>query len=74
MKKAYVTPLAYFESYQVSSNIGGSCAPDHKLNHGPDSCTYKEGGIVYFMENVCELPADDVDMCYQASANPFFTS
>ena len=52
MKKAYVKPAIFFESFTLSTNIAGDC---EMINGGPTkgTCAYEaSGGIYVFTDKV----------------------
>ena len=76
MKKTYVKPEVYFESFELSANIATGCALP--INHQVDGCNQGLGdftGIV-FLENTCTAPVRDNGTCYHVpfDATKLFTS
>lgn len=77
MKKTYVKPKVYFESFELSANIATGC----KLisNAAQNVCSVKDNelGITYFTGSACNgyNPPDGKDkVCYdvpQANNNVF---
>lgn len=82
MKKTYVKPEVYFESFELSTNIATGC--EYKTGFAINECTYKlPGGLgnVFVNENTqCyDIKAPDQSygsVCYQvpAEASNLFTS
>ena len=82
MKKKYVKPLVYFESFELSSSIAGTCVL--KTNHDVGTCGYKDptvpGGAILFTRgevSACtESPQgnDSNKLCYQGVNGQLFTS
>lgn len=60
MKKSYVKPQVYFESFQLSADIAGNCGA--KVHHS-EECTMIEGiGTLYSDINTCQfMPGDDTN-------------
>lgn len=64
MKKPYVRPEVYFESFELSANIATGCALP--INHQVNGCNQGLGdfdGIV-FLENACTLTVGKDGICY----------
>ena len=77
MKKTYVKPQVYFEDFQLSASIAGDCIGDNKipLNHSKEVCTYKEGGMTYFIATeICSLTPEPEGGCYNGFVENFFAS
>ena len=77
MKKTYVKPQAFFESFELSASIAGNCT--FPLHFGENTCTYEiktTGDIVFILSNLCNTDPDDgiEGMCYHNSVNQFFSS
>lgn len=76
MKKPYVKPEVYFESFELSANIATGCAL--AINHQVDGCKNGLGdfaGIV-FVNSTCTARVDDKGICYHVpfDATNLFTS
>ena len=56
MKKAYVKPQVYFESFQLSANIAGNCGT---AVHHSEECTLIEGVGSIFAANSCDFTVGD---------------
>lgn len=78
MKKTYVKPQVYFESFQLSANIAGGCSLISQLAEHVCPITDKELGITYFAKEICEYtaPGDNDEPCYDipSDATHVFTS
>lgn len=80
MKKAYVKPEIYFESFELSANIATGCA--FIANHAKDECGLELGpGLdVLFISattGCSRQPVDgDTSVCYHVpyDSNKLFTS
>ena len=79
MKKPYVKPEVYFESFELSTSIATGCA--HITNHAKDQCAYTVGGRKVFVDAVAECVTKTNDgtwdsLCYQipTDGNKLFTS
>lgn len=67
MKKTYVKPEVYFESFELSANIAAGCV--FKTNHDQNTCAYKTatGRTIFLEKAICEVPTQDGSynsMCY----------
>ena len=66
MKKTYVKPEVYFESFELSANIAAGCV--FKTYHTEYECTYSVAGKKLFLSpNICTTSPQDYDgtsMCY----------
>ncbi len=66
MKKSYVKPQVYFESFQLSANIAGNCK--FITNHQKSSCGYQTtAGVLFFdtMTAICDMPTQEGEKyCY----------
>lgn len=78
MKKSYVKPMVYFESFELSSSIAGTCVS--KTNHDVGICGYKDEtvpGVVFFAVgsvSACNQTPEDKNFCYQNVNGNLFTS
>lgn len=81
MKKTYVKPEVYFESFELSTSIATGC--EYKTQHAINDCTYKiTGGRNVFVDettncNDLKVPGGTYgSVCYQvpAEASNLFTS
>lgn len=77
MKKTYVRPEVYFESFELSANIATGCKLISNSAQFVCSVTDNELGVTYFTDSACKgyNPPDDKDkVCYgvpQANNNVF---
>lgn len=65
MKKTYVKPRVYFESFQLSANIASGCSL--KLGHDAETCIWQDGveSIFAGTNNLCTLTPDKANnICY----------
>ena len=76
MKKTYVNPEVYFESFELSANIAAGC--EAISNSAQNMCAIfdKELGVSVFAEGVCDYhaPNSGDKPCYdvpQANYNVF---
>lgn len=71
MKKTYVKPEVYFESFELSANIATGCG--RALGHTVDTCKDKLGGFaslnVFLDKPTCETLPDDAGLCYHVSTD-----
>lgn len=82
MKKTYVKPEVYFESFELSTSIATGC--EYKSNHTKDTCGwYVEGVGNVFLSNLttCDYPEPDSEtnkfgICYHVPVDTsnLFTS
>lgn len=78
MKKSYIKPLVYFESFELNSSIAGTCVS--KTNHDVGTCGYPDNtvpGVVLFagdMPGICTNTPQDKNFCYQNVNGNLFTS
>lgn len=71
MKKKYVKPQAYFESFELSSNIANGCQLISHHSSGDCKVTDPDTDIITFTESIgCNYTPVDGDnkICYH---NPF---
>ncbi len=71
MKKPYVKPEVYFESFELSANIAAGCGAGYKEKVNTldiHSCGYKyNGGVVFTSTSVCSYKSQDgteYGLCY----------
>lgn len=77
MKKSYVKPQVYFENFQLSASIAGTCDPKYKFNYSDiNSCYTTVVGTegTYFAGEACTVKSDPEGFCYQGHASMFFAS
>ena len=82
MKKTYVKPEVYFESFELSANIASGCAFITKTHAEVSNCSYNDGVDVIFMSTTHGCVTEVVDgnnggkICYHVSADEkrLFTS
>lgn len=79
MKKKYVKPELYFESFELSASIAAGCK--HITGHQMDMCAYEVGGRSVFVDNVSSCTTKTPDgswesLCYHnpEEANKLFAS
>lgn len=78
MKKSYVKPQMYFESFQLSASIAAGCT--FKANAAENVCAFKDPDFgMIFTDSVeaCKItpPSGNDKVCYHApSGNNVFTS
>lgn len=81
MKKAYVKPEIYFESFELSANIATGC--EYTTNHAMNVCTYEiTGGRNVFVDattscNDIKVPGGQYgSVCYHVPSDTsnLFTS
>ena len=56
MKKNYVKPQAFFESFELSANIATGCGA--KTNHARSACKYEVAGRVIFASSLVDICPD----------------
>ncbi len=69
MKKTYVKPELYFESFELSSNIAAGCSPTAIVNHAENTCPYVVENVFAVFQNEtsgCKYTPDQVGnkVCY----------
>lgn len=70
MKKTYVKPEVYFESFELSANIAAGCGAGYKgkvNSHDIHSCGYVYNGEAIFSPGVCFYETQDgkeYGLCY----------
>lgn len=72
MKKAYVKPKMYYESFILSSSISSSCEGIANLGENQCSVTIPDIGIEIFTSEIaCEYtpPSGDDTICYHAPSD-----
>ena len=80
MKKSYVKPQVYFESFQLSANIAAGCTPDFKVNYNVESCAWSDGVETIFVSSECSLKGNELEdagkICYNIpfANSKFFSS
>ena len=79
MKKTYVKPEVYFESFELSANIATGCKFITKTHAEVSNCYFDDGVDRIFMTKTggCEtLVPDGGTICYHVSADEkrLFTS
>lgn len=80
MKKTYVKPQVYFESFQLSANIAAGCGPTTKLATEQAQCGFDDGsGKIIFLQDItgCAYGQDEGSnsICYHTfEGNKLFTS
>ena len=79
MKKTYVKPELYFESFELSSNIASGCQTITKLQSKETACGYNDGVDVIFTSSMggCNVKDDGTGkICYDvpSDSNRLFTS
>lgn len=78
MKKIYVKPEVYFESFELSANIATGC--EININHTVGACWQGVEGFkgfnIFVEPNSCKTTPDDNGLCYHSptDANNIFTS
>ena len=79
MKKPYVKPQAFFESFELSASIAGACAVN--LHFGEGGCFYTSPsmpGKNFFTETLnCNADTQDGSIdgaCHQGPINEIFSS
>lgn len=75
MKKTYVKPEVYFESFELSANIATGCG--NAINHQIGQCKKGLGDFaeVVFIEG-CKVDPNQAGLCYHnpTDMNNLFTS
>lgn len=78
MKKTYVKPEVYFESFELSANIATGCSTITKTLNEDQQCAYHDGFEVIFLEknSGCTTKATEDRLCYHNphDGNKLFTS
>lgn len=80
MKKTYVKPQVYFESFQLSANIAAGCGTITKLATEQAQCGFDDGsGSTIFIQGYtgCSYGPDEDSgsICYHTfEGNKLFTS
>ena len=75
MKKKYVEPEIFFESFELNANVAGVC--DYIAGHADSSsCSVDDSelGKSYFTNpSICEYssPSEDDGICYHVAASAF---
>ena len=78
MKKSYVKPQVYFENFQLSANIAGTCGTEiDKSGAGladANSCSFNlpTFGKIFLTEGICDnTPQDEIasSICYEHPQN-----
>lgn len=78
MKKTYVKPQAFFESFELSACVAGSCAVN--LHFGEKNCFYEvptTGDKFFLPESLCTSTPQNGelgDVCYHGHLNEVFSS
>lgn len=77
MKKTYVKPEVYFESFELSANIATGC--EVPLGHSQTDCRKilgDFGSLDNVFVNGCQLNLEDPSFCYHVpyADNKLFTS
>lgn len=78
MKKTYVKPEVYFESFELSANIATGC--EISINHTVGACWQGVEGFqefkIFVESNSCKTTPDENGLCYHSptDANNIFTS
>lgn len=72
MKKSYVKPQVYFESFQLSTSIAGTCTPGLTTQaSAANGCKVNDSGAatmgLFLSRFQCDVPNDDAGYCYQSS-------
>ena len=65
MKKTYVKPEVYFESFELSASIADNCGKPLNLNQ--DTCREIFGDYRndVFSQGTCKMDPNDFNFCYQ---------
>lgn len=70
MKKTYQKPVVMFESFQMTSNIAGTCVRYEGNQADGKSCGIYDNGWTIFLtgvdNGVCALGPDPEKFCYHA--------
>ena len=78
MKKTYVKPEVYFESFELSANIATGC--EININHTVGACWQGVEGFkdfnIFVESPSCATTPDENDLCYHSptDVNNIFTS
>lgn len=78
MKKTYVKPEVYFESFELSANIATGC--EISINHAVGACWKGFEGFkdfnIFVESHSCKATPDQYGLCYHSptDANNIFTS
>lgn len=71
MKKTYVRPEVYFESFELSANIATGCKLISNAAERVCAVLDKDLGYTYFTEHVCDFwtPNETDKVCYNPPAD-----
>ncbi len=64
MKKSYVKPEVYFESFELSASIADNCAKPLNLNQDTCRDIFGDYRNDVFSQGTCKMDPDQLNFCY----------
>lgn len=65
MKKTYVKPEVYFESFELSASIADNCGTPLNLNQNTCRDIFGDYGDKVFSQGNCTINPEQLNFCYQ---------